>query len=144
MKLRTYILSFFIFILSLCSLYSVQAADISINLWFWSSSSSSGWWKPEINCVGLPGCSSWDIAKVSTTSNKAVGVIWRIIWEMIKYTSVLAVIALMIAGIMYLLSWWEEERVKKAKKWIIWSLLWVIVSVSAWFIVNLINNLSIF
>lgn len=62
---------------------------------------------------------------------------------MIKYTAVLAVVALMIAGIMYLVSGGEEERVKKAKKWIIWSLIGVLVSVSAWFIVNVINNLYI-
>lgn len=108
-----------------------------------TSSSSSWWGRPEINCAGLPGCDSWDIEKVSTSSNKAISVIGRLIGEMIKYTAVLAVVALMIAGIMYLVSGGEEERVKKAKKWIIWSLIGVLVSVSAWFIVNVINNLSI-
>jgi hypothetical protein len=42
---------------------------------------------------------------------------------MIKYTSVIAVIALMIAGIMYLISGGEEEKIKKAKRWIIWALI---------------------
>jgi hypothetical protein len=44
---------------------------------------------------------------------------------------------------MYLLSGWDDEKTKKAKYWIIYSLLWVIISVSAWGIINLINNLKI-
>lgn len=130
---------FLIWLLTLAFFFSTVDFTSAWNL-FWSSS----WWgRPEINCAGLPGCDSWDIEKVSTSSNKAISVIGRLIGEMIKYTAVLAVVALMIAGIMYLVSGGEEERVKKAKKWIIWSLIGVLVSVSAWFIVNVINNLYI-
>jgi hypothetical protein len=66
-----------------------------------------------------------------------------LIWEFIKYVAVVAVITLMISGIMYLVSGWEEEKVKKAKTWIIWSLVWVFFSVSAWWIINVLNSLSI-
>jgi hypothetical protein len=45
--------------------------------------------------------------------------------------------------VMYLISAWEDEKANKAKKWIIYSLVWVFVSSSAWWIINLINNLRI-
>jgi hypothetical protein len=44
---------------------------------------------------------------------------------------------------MYLLSSWEEEKANKAKKWIIYSLIGVFISVSAWWIINLLNNIKI-
>jgi hypothetical protein len=43
---------------------------------------------------------------------------------------------------MYLLSWGEEDKTKKAKSWIIWSLVWVLTSISAWWIINMLNNLT--
>ena len=49
----------------------------------------------------------------------------------------------MISGIMYMLSWGQEEKIKKAKTWIIWSLVWVLLSISSWYIINIINNLYI-
>jgi hypothetical protein len=42
---------------------------------------------------------------------------------------------------MYMLSGGDDEKVKKAKNWITWSLIWVIFSLSAWSIVNIINTL---
>ena len=66
-----------------------------------------------------------------------------LITTMIKYLAVIAVISLMLSWIMYLLSSWEEEKVKKAKNWIIWSLAWVLLSISAIWIIELINNLQI-
>jgi len=80
----------------------------------------------------------------STTSNNiATKVWWTLISNMIKYVAVIAVIALMISWIMYLLSWGEEEKVKKAKSWIIWSLVWVFLSISAMWIIEIINNIYI-
>ena len=61
----------------------------------------------------------------------------------IKYIAIIAVISLMFWWIMYILSWWEEEKVKKAKSWIIWSIVWVFMSVSAWWIIKFITQLSI-
>ncbi len=66
-----------------------------------------------------------------------------LIATLIKYVAVIAVIALMLSWIMYLMSGWEEEKIKKAKNWILWSLVWVLLSISAWWIINLINNLQI-
>lgn len=59
---------------------------------------------------------------------------------MIKYVAVIAVIAVMIGGIMYLLSSGEEEKTKKAKNIIIWALVGVLVSVLAWSVINILNN----
>ena len=98
--------------------------------------------KPEINCAWLPGCK--DAGTSSWTHNDGpIEAIVHLIWELIQYVAVLAVIVLMISGIMYLVSGWEEEKVKKAKTWIIWSLVWVLLSISAWTIITVINNIRI-
>ena len=98
--------------------------------------------KPEINCGWLPGCDD-NSASSSGQSDGPIEFVVHIIGELIQYVAVLAVIVLMISGIMYLVSGWEEEKVKKAKTWIMWSLIGVLLSVSAWTIINLINNITI-
>lgn len=101
---------------------------------------------PKINCFWLPGCVDKNKATPSsaTVSNNVwVELITNIIWQAIMFVAVIAVIALIISWIMYLISWWEEEKTKKAKIWIIWSLAGVFLSISAWFIINLLNNLKI-
>ena len=109
------------FILSLVSLQSyVYSVAPNICEWTW-----------------LPGC-EWNSDK------KAVEwFVSNLTAEVIKYVAVVAVVALMISGIMYLVSWWEEEKTKRAKRWLIWSLVWVFLSISAWSIINIINNLVI-
>lgn len=92
---------------------------------------------PTINCEWLPWCSSESNTKAS------IDLIWNIVSELIKYVAVVAVVALMWAWIMYILSAWEEEKTKKAKKWIIWSLVWVFISISWYFLINAINNANI-
>lgn len=68
---------------------------------------------------------------------------WWLISTMIRYVAIIAVLSLMLSWIMYLISGWEEEKVKKAKNWIIWSLLGVFFSISAWWIIEIINNIQI-
>ncbi len=98
--------------------------------------STFAWDIPNVPKLGLP----WDNVWVSNA-------IWEIGWDlvslMIKYTAIVAVISLMLAWIYYILSGWEDEKVKKAKNWIMWSLIWVLLSVSAWWIIQLINSLTI-
>ena len=67
---------------------------------------------PKINCGALPGCN--DDARIS--ENSVYGIIGGVIAAMIKYVAVIAVIAVMIGGIMYLLSSGEEEKTKDDKK----------------------------
>lgn len=94
---------------------------------------------PKFECTWLPWCESWD----NLWQNWIVNVIWNFVSEVIKYVAVIAVIALMYAWIMYMLSAWEEEKTKKAKKWITWSLIAVFISISWYFLINAINNANI-
>jgi len=89
-----------------------------------------------LNWHGLP----WDNKAASDIVGK---VWWGFISEMIQYIAVIAVITLMISGIMYLLSGWQEEKVKKAKTWVISSLVGVFLSISAWTIIKILNQLSV-
>jgi type IV secretory pathway VirB2 component (pilin) len=66
-----------------------------------------------------------------------------VVSEFTKFVAVIAVFAIIFSWIMYLLSNWDETKTNKAKYWILYSLIWVIVSVSAWWIINLLNNLSL-
>ena len=67
----------------------------------------------------------------------------NIIAELIKYVAVFAVIALMISWVMYMLSSGDEEKTKKARTWIIWSVVAVLLSISAYYIVNTLNEFQI-
>jgi len=88
------------------------------------------------NNTGLP----WDNKIASDIVGK---VWWTFISEMIQYVAVIAVISLMVSGIMYLTSGWQEEKVNKAKSWVIYSLVWVLLSISAWTIIKILNELTI-
>lgn len=93
---------------------------------------------PKVDCGSLPWCGS------TTVSGDGVfSIIGNIISLMIQYIAVIAVIAVMVGGIMYVISSWEEEKTKKAKMVIIWALVWVFLSISAWSIINILNNFRI-
>ena len=101
---------------------------------------------PAVNCFGLPGCVDSDISEPQAPTvpdNKAWKFVGNIITQLIQYVAALAVIALMGSGIMYLVSSGEEEQVNRAKKWIIWSLVGVIFSISAYGIIELVNTFQI-
>lgn len=92
---------------------------------------------PEIHCWGLPWCggdSGW------VSESWIFDIIWNFISLMIQYTAVIAVIAVMVGGVMYLTSSGEEEKVKRAKKVIIWAMVWVFVSILAFSIINILNE----
>lgn len=100
---------------------------------------------PEVVCNWLPWCewgATWE-AIASLKDWDFFSFLWNIISEWIKYVAVLAVISLIISWIFYLISMWEDEKVNKAKKMIIWSLVWVLLSTSAWAIINMLNNFRI-
>lgn len=94
---------------------------------------------PTIECGDLPGCGWGSVSG----ANAPITFIGNLIAEVIKYIAVIAVIALMVAGIRYLISAGDEEKVSKAKTTIIWALVGVLLSVSSWYIINMINNLYI-
>lgn len=94
---------------------------------------------PEIHCGNLPGCS--DDGSVSEA--QTFGIIGSAIETGIQYTAVLAVLAVMIGGILYLISSWDEEKTKRAKNIVIWALVGVFISMSAYSLIALINNFRI-
>lgn len=101
---------------------------------------------PKINCVWLAWCVDSDIANPSEPSddnNMWLEMITNIIWELIQFVAVISVITLIISWMMYIIFWWDEEKLKKAKSWIIWSLVWTLLSISAWWIIEFFNNLNI-
>ena len=95
---------------------------------------------PDVNCKWLPWCGS---SNADISKNISISKVSNLIWESIKYVAVIAVMSLMVSWVMYLVSWWDEEKTKKAKTAIIWSLVWVFLSISAWPIINLINKINI-
>jgi hypothetical protein len=106
-------------------------------------------WKEtvKINCHGLPWCADTKIEAptpgyVWWNSNIWAEYILDIIHLMLQYVSVIAVIALMLSWVLYLFSAWEEEKTKKAKSWIMWSLIWVLVALSSNFLVSTIINFN--
>ena len=92
---------------------------------------------PPINTAGLPGSSA--LSTESTTYN----IIGNAIATLIQYVAVLAVLAVMYGGFTYILSIGDEEKIGKAKKIIIWALVGVFVSISAYGIVAVINNIRV-
>ena len=101
---------------------------------------------PSVNCIWLPWCEDPDKANPSPADISRMNSLeWisKIIWELIKYVSVVAVLSVMISWVLYMTSWGEEEKVKKAKTWIIWSLVWVLLSISAWWIISMLNAIKI-
>lgn len=77
---------------------------------------------PDINCGGLP---------CPTSESNLYNVIGNVIATGIKYVAVVAVVAVMIGGIMYILSGGQEEKTKQAKNIIIWALVGTFLSVAA-------------
>ncbi len=95
---------------------------------------------PEINCGNLPGCGDQEI------SGEWAGVytfIANVIATMIQYIAVIAVLAIMIGGIMYLISSGEEEKTKRAKNIIVWALVGVFLSIIAWTLIAILNNFMV-
>ncbi len=101
---------------------------------------------PWVVCNWLPWCESdglWTIHSEDIWNDWFFEFLWNIISTWINYVPVMAVIALIVSWIMYMLSIWDDEKTKKAKNAIIWSLVWVLISTSAWFLINMLNNFNI-
>ena len=119
---------------------------ISLFWFIWNSYAELSSDLPSVNCIWLPGCKNIDTKNLDLELqawNIWAWIINSFIWELIQFVAVIAVISLILSGGLYLISWWEEEKVQKAKKWIIRSLAWVVISISAWWIIWILNNLTI-
>lgn len=106
---------------------------IKLNIVLWANNA------PDVVCDWLPWCwneNNWD-------DDSFFQFLWNVISEMINYAAVFSVISLVFAWLNYVFSFWEDEKIKKSKTWILWSLVWVFITVSAWSIINLLNLFSI-
>lgn len=103
--------------------------SLKINTVLWAAG-------PNIECEWLPWCDT-------ANGINALSFVKTLVAELIKYVAVVAVLALIVAWFMYIFSWWEEEKTKKARKWIIWSIVAVFISISWYFLINLINDAQI-
>lgn len=137
-----------------------------------SASSALAWNAPRINCAWLPGCQSeekmlpppengdnpdggenekddekiwelWESIEIKDDNNPIIKTVAKITSTFLGYVSVIAVVCLMLSWAYYLFSGGEEEKTTKAKKWIIYSLVWIIVSLLAYRIVGIIDNTTV-
>lgn len=100
---------------------------------------------PDLVCNWLPGCTNKGIGEVVTWVSKDTSFfwyIWNLISILIQYVAVVSVFVLIFAWIRYILSIWKDDEAVKARKMIVWSLVWVLISNAAWFLVNLVNNFN--
>ncbi len=67
----------------------------------------------------------------------------KAISEGIKYVWLLAVLSLTIWWIMYMTSYWTDDKTKKAKNVILYSIIWVVISIGAFALVEIVNNINL-
>ncbi len=101
--------------------------DISIGWGGWSSG------LPEPAKMGLP--FEW--------SSEATRPVVLIIKEAIKYVGLIAILVVSWGGVQFLTSIGNDEKVKHAKQTVIYALVWVLLSVVSYTIVDIVNGLII-
>ncbi|MDD2916555.1 MAG: hypothetical protein PHH70_01785 [Candidatus Gracilibacteria bacterium] len=131
--------------------------NIFVLMYFWKSPGKSGmsrFWKksaflllllsslslayaadtlPQPETMGLP----FESAPAATTP------IAIIISETIKYIGLLAILVISYGGILFITSVGNDEKVKHAKRTIIYALVGVLLSIVAYTIVDIINSLNV-
>ncbi|EKD30043.1 MAG: hypothetical protein ACD_78C00174G0002 [uncultured bacterium (gcode 4)] len=88
---------------------------------------------PKPEKMGLP---------FESTSDATMPIV-KIIKESIKYVGILAMLALSWWGIQFLISYGADEKVKNAKNTIIYSLVGVVLSITAYAIVDIVNSITL-
>jgi len=73
---------------------------------------------------------------VDTKNSDIAGVIGDIVKWLLGFVGALAVLMIIVAGIMYLTSGGDEGRVEKAKQWLIYAIVGLIVALLGWVIVS--------
>ncbi len=77
-----------------------------------------------------------------TASNKTVSlIVIKVISWLLRILAALAVMVLIIAGIMYILSGGDEGKASTAKTWILYAIIGLIIALLGWVIVNLATQL---
>lgn len=98
---------------------------------------------PAVNCIGLPWCKTTDIENPWEASNKwdiVNSSIQNIISQMILYIWIIAVVAFMFYAVEYIKSLWDDSKVEEAKRALTYSIVWVIIAMSSYTVVNLLNE----
>ena len=120
-------------LLSLCTfwvffmpIYSTNAVEVTVTEW-------------------VPWCTGSTVTTDGTYKcnvEKWFGSITRILWEIIKYATFIAwlgaVLFIVINGILYSMSWLNTGLKDEAKKRITKTLLWLVVLMLSWLILNMI------
>lgn len=63
--------------------------------------------------------------------------------ETVKYVWLLAIFSLTVWWIMYITSFWDDGKTKKARNLIVYSIIWVVVAWMAFALVSLVNSIWI-
>lgn len=91
--------------------------------------------------VGLNGCLGWtDLVKATDASINSWFTPMIQIWinNLSLYLGVFTVLAIVVGSFMMVFSWWEDEKITKAKNTIKWWILWFLWILFASAIVNII------
>lgn len=80
---------------------------------------------------------------VPSNSSDTTEFLKDLIEEFLQVVLALAVFSLIFSWIYFIVSSWSDEKISKARKWIIWSLVWVFLSTLSWWIINWLNNIQI-
>ncbi len=114
---------------------NLRAPTITFFILFWLSISlaMAADTLPPITPMGLP----------FESAGEATRPIVIIIRETIKYVGLFAILAVSWGWIQFLTSMGNDEKVKHAKQTVIYALVWVLLSVVAYTIIDIVNSLKI-
>ena len=83
------------------------------------------------------------IAGLPFSNKTATASIASIIKQVVLYTGILAVVSLSWGGLLFITAFGEDDKVKKGKEIVKYSLIGVVLSISAYAIVDLVNKLTV-
>ena len=103
---------------------------------------------PLVNCTWLPWCADDNKSEPMpatdiNNSNLIIKLTGWLIAEVIKFTAVFWVIWIIISWLMLIFSWWNEEKMVQARKYIFWSMTWTMLSSCAFLIISVLNKITI-
>jgi hypothetical protein len=127
-----------------------DAADISISQASLGSGSSDASTSPNFGSTSggaglgssesLPAPEKLGLPFEGKTAQASVS---GIIQEAIKYVGILAVLSLTYGGFLFMTAFGEDEKIKKAKTLVQYSITGVILSITAYSIVDIVNSLHL-
>lgn len=78
-----------------------------------------------------------------TTTGGIYSIIQKVIVAAIKYLGPIAVITISYGGILFVISYGDETKVKKAKTIIAYSLIAIVVAASGYTLIDIVNNITL-